>query len=304
MSNILVTGGSGQVGSDIKLLSDNNYFFPSSVDLDIRKKKFIKDFINQNHIDFILNFAAYTKVDKAEKFKKIANDINFKGALNLAIEASKNDIGIIHFSTDYVFGGNKKGINFTNDKVSPVNHYGLTKSLGEQAVLKNCSLGFIVRLASVYGQFGDNFIKTMIRLLLTSQEVRVIHDQMISMTGSEELSNNLPYLIDLYNKKISDSKKGCRIIHFTNKGYTSWYKVAKIIKSEMEINLDKKLNVKLVPIKSRDWESLALRPADSRLKVNFKELERNKIFLPKWDISIRKFVKKILPSTLSELGIK
>ncbi len=301
MKNILVTGGSGQIGSDLRLLKNienKNFFFPSSSDLNITKVNSIQSFIKDYKIDLILNFAAYTEVDNAEIKKKISKDLNYLGPLNLATIASNNQIGLIHFSTDYVFGKNGYGINYTKSPVSPINYYGLTKAQGEKAVLENCQSGFIVRLASVYGRFGENFIKTIIRLILTSDSINVIKDQKISLTSSYDLSKNIFYLIDLYRKKINNDE---RILHFTNKGYTTWFKVAKVVKNQIEINLNKKLNTKIVPIKSNEWNSLAKRPNDSRLKVNFRELELNNIFLPGWEISVREFVNIILPEVRRDL---
>ena len=299
MSRILVIGGSGQIGLDLKsskVKKSNKFIFPSSTELDIRKKKSINEFLKNNKVDLVLNFAAYTNVDKAEIEKRIANDINNKGALNLATETFKRQIGLIHFSTDYVFGKNNTTTNHFDKKVSPVNYYGYTKSEGEKAVLLNSDLGFIVRLASVYGFYGNNFIKTIAKLLLTSSEVKVVSDQKISLTSSAELVNNINYLIDLYNKNINNHGYLPKIIHFTNKGYTNWYNVAKIVKSELQLILNKRINTNLVPINSRNWASLAERPLDSRLKVDFNELERNNIFLPKWEVSVRNFVRKIFPT--------
>ncbi len=304
MDKILVTGGSGQVGSDLKSLKAKNgykFFFPSSKELDIRKKNSLSSFLETNKINLVLNLAAYTDVDNAEKKRKLANDINFKGPLNLSLETSKRNIGLIHFSTDYVFGKKNKSINPYKRRTSPVNYYGLTKSQGEEAVLSNSHLGLIIRLASVYGLTGNNFIKTVVKLLLTSSEVRVVNDQKISLTGSYELATNIFYLIDLYKEKIENRKFSPKIIHFTNKGYSSWYKVAKVVKNELELNLKKKVNAKLIPIKSADWESLAVRPLDSRLKVDYSLLEKKNIYLPKWEKSVRSFVKKILPIVKSDI---
>lgn len=298
MSRILVIGGSGQIGLDLKsskVKKNNKFIFPSSTELDIRKKNSIYEFLKNNKVDLVLNFAAYTNVDKAETEKKRANDINNKGAKNLSTETSKHQIGLIHFSTDYVFGKNNTTTNHYDKKVSPVNYYGYTKSEGEKAILLNSDLGFIVRLASVYGFYGNNFIKTIAKLLLTSSEIKVVSDQKISLTSSFELVNNIDYLIDLYNLKINNDGYSPKIIHFTNKGYTNWYNVAKVIKSELQLILNKRINTNLVPINSRNWVSLAERPLDSRLKVDFNELERNNIFLPKWETSVRSFVRKIFP---------
>ena len=299
MSRILVIGGSGQIGLDLKsskVKKSNKFIFPSSTELDIRKKKSINEFLKNNKVDLVLNLAAYTNVDKAEVEKKRANDINNKGPLNLSIETFKLKIGLIHFSTDYVFGKNNITTNHYDKKVSPVNYYGYTKSEGEKAVLLNSDLSFIVRLASVYGFYGNNFIKTITQLLLTSNEIKVVSDQKISLTSSFELVNNINQLIDLYNIKINNDGYSPKIIHFANKVYTNWFNVAKVIKSELQLILNKRISTNLVPINSKNWVSLAKRPLDSRLKVDFNELERNNIFLPKWEVSVRNFVRKIFPT--------
>ncbi len=304
MNNILVTGGSGQIGSELKTLKNNNkykFFFPSSKKLDIRNKKSISDFLDNNKINLVLNFAAYTDVDKAEEQKKIAKEINYTGPINLSIETVKRDIGLIHFSTDYVFGKGTNGVKSYNSKVSPINYYGYTKSLGEKAVLENSHLGMVIRLASVYGICGNNFIKTISKLLLTSNEIKVVNDQKISLTGSYELVLNMVYLIELYKKKIRKESSSPKIIHFTNKGYTNWFKVACIIKEELELIKKKSLDATIIPIKSKDWKSLANRPLDSRLKVSYQDLEKNRIILPNWEISVRNFVKKIFPIIESEI---
>ncbi len=304
MSKILVIGGSGQIGQDLKsskIKTNNKFFFPNSYEIDIRKKNSISNFLNTNKIDLVLNFAAYTNVDKAEIEKKIALDINYKGAQNLAIETSKREIYLIHFSTDYVFGGDDAGINNYDKKIAPINHYGYTKSKGEKAVLLNSNYSIVFRLASVYGVYGENFIKTISKLILTTDEVKIVRDQKISLTGSSELVKNINYLVDLSIKKITNDNFSPKIIHFTNKGYTNWYKIAKVVHSEIQIILNKKIKTKLKPIESFEWKSRANRPLDSRLKVNFKELERENIFLPKWENSVRNFVRKILPEILKDI---
>lgn len=302
MLNILVVGGSGQIGSELRSarkLKNFNYSFPDSSILDVTKKKSIKDYFNSNKIDLILNFAAYTKVDKAELEKKIAYSINNDGASNLSIMANRYDIDLFHFSTDYVFGKSQSGIKKPNDDCSPANYYGLTKSLGEKAVLDNMETSSVIRLASVYGEFGDNFVKTMLKLILTQNRVEVINDQKISLTNSKDLVKNIPYLIDFINK---NRKPNNRIFHFTNKGYTNWFSVANFIKKEVEFILNSKLSCELVPIKSKQWKSLAKRPLDSRLKVDYKKFEKSKIFLNNWQVGVQKTVKILLPIILDELN--
>lgn len=303
MLNILVTGGSGQIGSNLRSEKKGggyNYFFPSSSKLDITKKSSIASFLNSNKLDIILNFAAYTDVDNAELEKKRANEVNNIGVSNLSNLANKKKIEVIHFSTDYVFGKNQIGIHKSTDKHSPINFYGKTKSLGEKSVLMNSDLNTVIRLASVCGEYGNNFIKTILRLILTKNKIQVISDQKISITNSKDIVTNIPYLIEFISKnnKLFNKK---RVFNFTNKGYTSWFLVAKIIKKETEEILNKKISCKIIPIKSNQWISLAKRPLDSRLKVEFNRFEKNNIIIRRWDDSIKDTVKNLLPIILKEL---
>ncbi len=298
--SILITGGSGQVGSDlndVKKTHNFKYHFPSSNVLNITQTDSIRNFLDNNNTDLILNLAAYTNVDKSENDRKTSKNVNNIGASLLSKIAKDYGIGIIHFSTDYVFGGPPHKLRRVNDKVSPVNYYGLTKSKGEEAVLRNNKLGFIVRLASVYSIYGDNFVKKIMKLIIDENEVKVVSDQKISVISSLDLAKNIPYLIELYKKNINIPDNN--ILHLTNKGYTTWFKMAKVIKDEMRNILGNKINTKIIPIKSTEWNSIAKRPLDSRLKVDFRKLERENIKLLQWDESLRSIVKAILSKGLN-----
>ncbi len=295
IKRILVTGGSGQVGSAIKLLKNKtkyHFLFPSSNEFNITKSHKMSNYLDKKNIDMIINLAAYTNVDRAEIAMKQSSEVNNRGVYLLASKAIKRNIELIHFSTDYVFGKGKNHIRKENEKKSPINFYGLTKSLGEDYVVNSESNYLIIRIASVFGLQGSNFIKTMIKHLLEKDEIRVISDQKISMTSSFDVAENIFNLIKLYHRN-SIQKKSRKIIHFTNKGYTNWYSVAKIVKDEMENALNMKINSKLVPIKSTEWASKAKRPKDSRLKVDFKYLESANIELPHWEESVRYTVKSV-----------
>tara|TARA_Y100000996_G_scaffold394840_1_gene359523 strand:+ start:2149 stop:3066 length:918 start_codon:yes stop_codon:yes gene_type:complete len=297
--SILVTGGSGQVGSDLKDVSSNhklNYHFPSSKVFNITKENTIRKYLDKNKINLILNLAAYTNVEKAEKEKIICDNVNFFGATLISKIAKEYEIGIIHFSTDYVFGQSPHKIRNINDDVSPINYYGLSKSKGEKGILDNNELGFIIRVASVYSKYGKNFVKSMIKLLLNEKEVRIVSDQKISICSSRDLADNIPYLIEIYKKNIIHykNKSGDRILHFTNKGYTTWLKVAKVIKDEINNTYKDRSTAKIIPILNSEWKSQAKRPMDSRLKVDFRSFEREDINLPSWETSIRSVVRDIL----------
>tara|TARA_B100000131_G_C18121437_1_gene613041 strand:+ start:3513 stop:4460 length:948 start_codon:yes stop_codon:yes gene_type:complete len=296
IKRVMVTGGSGQIGSAIKLLKKNTKYqllFPSSNEFDITKSRKMSNYLDKKNIDMIINLAAYTNVDQAEKAKRRSNEVNNKGVYLLASKAIKRNIELIHFSTDYVFGKGKNKVRDMNDKKSPINFYGLTKSLGEDYILQNDYNYLVIRVASVFGLCGNNFVKTIMKLLLEREEVRVIKDQKISMTSSFDVAKNIYKIINLYNRN-SVQKERKKIIHLTNKGYTNWYSVAKIVKDEMEKNLKSEINSKIIPIKSNEWLAKATRPKDSRLKVDFKYLESANIHLPYWEQSVRYIVKNIL----------
>jgi len=293
-TNILVTGGSGQVGSNLRNFKHKEnlkFYFPESKVFNLLKKESMVSFLANNKIDLILNLAAYTEVDNSEKNKSLCREINLDGVITLSKIAKERDIGFIQISTDYVFGNNYKGIRNVNDEHNPVNYYGKTKSEAERFVLNISENNFIIRLASVFGLNGNNFIKTITKLILDNKDLEVVYDQKISLTSSEQFSKNFSYLIDLYKEKIKSNNK---IIHFTNKGYTNWYDVSIVVKDEIESIINRKLKTNIKPISSKDWVSSAKRPDDSRLNVDFNELENFNIFLPTWEMSVRDLVKEFL----------
>lgn len=299
-TNILVTGGNGQIGSDLKSIKHKKnlkLFFPDSKTFNLLSKKTMSSFFENNKVDLILNLAAYTEVDNSEKNKTLCKKVNLGGVVTLGKIAKERDIGFIQVSTDYVFGNNNTGIRNINDQHQPINYYGKTKSEAEKFILSNDENNFVIRMASVFGLTGKNFIKTIVKLILKKKDLEVVSDQKISLTSSLQFSKNFSYLIDLYKKKIRSNNK---IIHFTNRGYTNWYDVSIVVKDEMENILNEKLTANIRPISNKDWVSLANRPNDTRLNVNFNELENFNIFLPTWESSVRDLVKEFLSKIHSE----
>ena len=300
-TNILVTGGSGQIGldlQDIKLKKNYNFLFPDSNSFNLLNKEKMNIFFKENKIDLIINLAAYTNVEQAEVNRELCENVNYKGVINLSELAKKNKIGIIQISTDYVFGKNNGGIKKIYHKPNPINYYGHTKFESEKVIINDSNNNLVIRLASVFGFYGNNFIKTMVKLILNNKDINVVSDQKISMTSSFEFAKNIPYIIDLYKEKIESTE---RIIHFTNKGYTNWFEVTKVIKDELEKLINKKILININAIKSKDWTSMVKRPIDSRLEVNFKELENFNIFLPNWETSVRDLVNKIFPEIIKDI---
>jgi len=185
--NILIIGGSGQVGSEIQVNPKNKDFklhFPKSSELDLASKDSIINYFNTHAPDLVINLGAYTKVDKAEEEKERCSLINSMGPKVLAEEANKREIGLIHISTDYVFGKDSSGpYNCQNNK-APINYYGQTKAEGEDNVLEIYSKSLVIRLSSVFSNYGDNFVKSIIRSIIKNDKTKVVSDQKISLTSA------------------------------------------------------------------------------------------------------------------------
>ena len=255
----------------------------------------IRNYFSANTFDSVLNLAAYTSVDKAEEEKELSDKINHIGPGILAEEAYKRNIGLIHVSTDYVFGKTGNGPYKSSDVKDPLNHYGHTKSLGEDKVLSIHDKSIIIRLASVFGNYGNNFVKTLTSKLLKNVDVRLVSDQLISLTYTNDFVKNLKEIISLYinyknNNKILESS----IIHLTSPEYTNWFSVGSIIYDEIEKFTQSSLSVKLIPISSSEWISAAQRPLDTRLKVDYKFLKENNIKTSPWQDSVRLVVRNTL----------
>ena len=268
MSNILVTGGNGQLGSELREISsiyqEYNFLFTDVSDLDITNHNIVKDFIETHKIDVIINCAAYTAVDKAEDEPELADAINHLAVANFAQIAKKNNIKLIHISTDYVFDGTSDRPYLETDKPNPQSVYGKTKLDGELAMQKiNPTNSIIIRTSWVYSRFGNNFVKTMLRLSETKDEISVVSDQIGSPTNASDLANAILTILP----KISNET--VEIFHYSNEGVCSWYDFVKAI---FEIKM---IEVKVNSITSLQYPTPANRPPYSlmnkdKLKKTFK----------------------------------
>ncbi len=257
MTNILVTGSNGQVGSELQALSkdyDYNFYFTTKESLDINDEKAIEEFVNKNSIDTIINPAAYTAVDKAEDDKQNADKVNHLAVKNLAKIAQAKDIKLIHISTDYVFDGkNYKPYN-EDDITNPNGVYGATKLAGEIAMLGiNPKNSIIIRTSWVYSSFGANFVKTMLRLGKERNELGVIFDQVGTPTYARDLVKTILDILP----KIKNTK--VEIYNYSNEGVCSWYDFAK------EIMRMAKIECKVNPIETSQYPTPATRPHYSLL---------------------------------------
>lgn len=277
--NILVTGASGQLGKEIQhqsKQSSHTFFFENSKELDITIQEKVKSYIKDNKIDFIINCAAYTAVDKAEEELERANLVNAQGVENLVL-ALGNKGKIIHISTDYVFDGNANVPLKETDTTDPINAYGISKRLGENYFLESNVPGIIIRTSWLYSSFGSNFVKTMMRLGKEKSKLQVVSDQIGSPTYARDLANVCLQLVD------SDFSDKQRVYHYSNSGVTSWFEFAK------EIMTIANLDCVVLPIKSEDYKTLAKRPIYSvmdttRIKEDFN------LNIPFWRDSLRECI--------------
>lgn len=277
MHNILVTGSNGQLGSEIKVLSvayTYAFFFTDRKTLDIKDEKTIKYFIEKNNINTIINCAAYTAVDKAEEDKVTADNINHLAVKYLAQISKEKNIQLIHVSTDYVFNGINHKPYLENDSVCPVSVYGRTKLDGEKAMqVINPKKSIIIRTSWVYSSFGNNFVKTMLRLGKEKDRLSVIFDQVGTPTYARDLAKVI--LDILPNIKNEDVE----IYNYSNEGVLSWYDFAK------EIMRMAKLNCTIDPIETKDYPTPAIRPHYSLLNKSKIKTKYN-ITIPYWKDSL------------------
>lgn len=274
----LITGVNGQLGHDVKEeLMNRGYsdiLAPTHEEMDITKKKQVEEIVLDYQPDVIFHCAAYTAVDQAEDEKEKCYDINVNGTKYLTDAASLVQAKIIYISTDYVFDGTKDKGYDVDDETHPVNYYGETKCLGEE-IVKKYENHIIVRISWVFGINGKNFVKTMLRLAETKNELSVVSDQIGSPTYTKDLSRLLVKM------SLSDIRG---TYHATNEGYCSWYDFAKTI---FEVN---HIDMKVVPILTKDYKTKAKRPQNSRLNKDCLD-DANLDRLPDWKDAVERYCK-------------
>jgi len=264
MFNILVTGSNGQVGSEIKELSTQykyNFFFTTKASIDITSKDEIQSFCKTNNINAIINCAAYTAVDKAQNDIKNADLVNRKAVKKLALVSKELNIKLIHISTDYVFDGRNFKPYCEAFQTNPQSVYGQTKLDGEKEMIKiNPQSSIIIRTSWVYSFYGNNFVKTMLRLGKEKDELGVIFDQVGTPTYAKDLAKTILDILPQINNEKAE------IYNYSNEGVLSWYDFAK------EIMKMAKLQCKINPIETHQYPTPAARPHYSLLnKVKIKK---------------------------------
>jgi dTDP-4-dehydrorhamnose reductase len=280
---ILVTGANGQLGREIQKISINNnnsvkYIFTDYDELDITNKNSVKIFFREHKPDFLINCAAYTAVDKAETDYEKALLINSDAVANLADACKICDTTFLHISTDYVFDGKKPTEYFETDVTNPISAYGKTKLLGEQNALAY-SKTIVIRTAWLYSSFGNNFVKTMLRLGSEREKISVVADQIGSPTYAEDLAKAILKIIEMITENPEKTKFG--IYHFSNEGSCSWCDFAKEI-----MKLGNK-NCEVKSISTAEYPTPAQRPQHSLLSKNKIKTDYG-VDVPHWKTSLER----------------
>lgn len=281
--NILVTGCNGQLGNEIQLLEKGNgkhVFFNTDVnELDITDENAINAFVDANNIDGIINCAAYTAVDKAESNEALCHTLNATAPGYLAAAMGRRGGWMVQVSTDYVFDGTKHTPYSETDPTCPDSVYGRTKLEGEQLVRQHCERAMIVRTAWLYSIFGNNFVKTMIRLGKEKTELGVIFDQIGTPTYARDLAVAIMTAVE---KGITPG-----IYHFSNEGVTSWYDFTKAIHRIAGIS-----GCHVRPIHTEEYPTPARRPHYSVLDKTKIKATYN-IEVPYWEESLAECISKL-----------
>lgn len=275
-----ITGVNGQLGYDVKReLLERGYtdiLAPTRVDLDITNEDAVKKMIRKYRPSVIFHCAAYTAVDKAEEEQEKCYQVNVLGTKYLTEAAKEVGAKVIYISTDYVFDGTKEGLYQIEDKVNPVNYYGKTKYLGENFI-REYDNHIIVRISWVFGINGKNFIRTMLNLAESHKELNVVCDQIGSPTYTKDLAG---LLVNMFLSNV----KG--LYHVTNEGYCSWYEFAEFIFKESH------KKVKVHPILTKDYKTIAKRPLNSKLsKESLDDIGMKR--LPEWQDAVKRYIREL-----------
>jgi len=287
MQKILITGANGQLGSELrecaKGMAGFEFMFTDVAELDITNAAQVKDFCGQHKPNFIVNCAAYTAVDKAETEKELALLLNATAVKNVAEAAASVQAYLIHVSTDYVFDGTAHLPYKEIDEVNPQSEYGRTKLQGEQYALAY-SKSMVVRTAWLYSAFGNNFVKTMLRLGAEKPTLNVVFDQVGTPTNAEDLAACIASVMEKISSEECPFVGG--VYHYSNEGVCSWYDFAREV---MELG---ERSCHVFPIESKDYPTPAKRPHYSVLnKAKIKQTYG--VEIPHWKESLKKVMHNL-----------
>ena len=299
--NILITGGSGQLGRELLQevqISGIEVLAPSHQQMDITDIEQVKKFINRHQPSCVVNAAAYTQVDNAEIDESLAFAVNKNGCTNLAQVCARNQIPLIHVSTDYVFDGQKREPYLESDPISPVGIYGRSKAAGETEIRSKLKFHIILRTSWLYGVYGQNFVKTMLKLAATKKNIRVVSDQYGSPTSAADLAKVILTIAERWHQK---SAITWGTYHYCGQGIVSWYEFAEAI-----IQLSRRYGtvktIRVVPITTADFPTKARRPAFSALDCNL--IKKKFGISPKpWRKSLESTIHRLMKTTAAGDGI-
>ncbi len=281
MIRILVTGANGQVGSELRFLSNRllqcQFTFTDRTELDITSSDAVQSYFEQHSFDYLINCAAYTAVDKAESEKELAFKINAEAPSLLADMAAKHGCRYIHISTDFVFDGTASQPITEDAATNPLSIYGASKLQGDVVVQAKNKEALIVRTSWVYSSFGNNFVKTILRLCKERETLNVIYDQVGTPTYARDLAACILQII-------TSGKWTPGIYNYSNEGVASWYDFAVAIKNIAG------LQTQIVPIETKDYPTPATRPKYSVL--NKKKIKQTfAVQIPYWRESLEDCIK-------------
>ena len=283
--NILITGSKGQLGLELESLGHQfpnfKLFCTDKFSLDILNFEEAEQYVLKNKIDVVVNCAAYTDVNKAEDEFEMADEVNHLAVRNLGLIAKKHHLKLIHISTDYVFDGNSEIPYKETDATNPQNAYGVSKLNGEKALLEiNPQHSIIIRTSWLYSEFGNNFVKSMLKLSKEKESITVVSDQIGSPTYAKDLALAILQIIPQI------SNDGLQIYHYANKGQCSWFDFASAIMKIAQQNCE------ILPIPSSAFKTKAKRPKYSLLNTDKIQHTFN-LEIPNWEDALRECVSAI-----------
>lgn len=287
---ILVTGASGQLGNELKALHHNfpfcQFLFVNRQEINIGDIESLSKYFSGHSVDYCINCAAYTAVDKAEEEAGLAYITNAEAVASLAKICNSNKTQLIHISTDYVFDGTASLPYKETDKTNPVSVYGKSKLQGEQLAIEHCPLSIIIRTSWLYSSFKTNFVKTMLRLMVEKESINVVNDQVGAPTYAADLALAIMRII-----KSTKSNDNPGIYNYTNAGTTNWYEFALAIKnitgSSCIVN----------PITTDQYPTAAKRPAYSVLETT-KIQEIFPVVVPGWEDGLQRCLNLLNTNSL------
>lgn len=289
MSDVLVFGEKGQLASSLKELRPQLRFVGQN-QLNLLQATELESFLDRENPRLIINSSAYTAVDRAETEKEAAEKLNHWAPKQMALWSKKNGAKLLHISTDYVFNGKKDSPYLETDATDPINYYGQTKLRGEEALTRIGGESMIFRTSWVYSPFGNNFVKTMLKLGKDRELLSVVSDQHGAPTYSFDLALALLQVADRFLLEPMGNLAG--IYHLTNSGETTWYGFAKeIFKIAKEQGQELKIR-EVKAIRTEDYPTPAMRPKNSRMS-NLKAINKLNLVLPPWNHGLKSTVGRL-----------